>query len=211
MARDHARIKVAIWSDEDFKDLRAPQQHAYFVLTTQAKLSYCGVLDYIPSRLAKLSKGLTEATVENMIEGLEKAQYIVVDRDTQEVLIRSYVRHDGLLESPNISKAMAKDYGEVISPTIREAVLAELQRAHKEDPKLAGWKGIKEKFPALMEEIQNPSPDPFENPSPNPYRKGSTNPSENPSDDPYGNPFPEDEENGFEPFPEGSINDNQRH
>lgn len=202
MARDHARIKVAIWSDEDFKELRAPHQHAYFVLTTQAKLSYCGVLDYIPSRLAKLAKGLTEATVETMIEGLEKARYVVLDRDTQECLIRSYVRHDGLLESPNVSKAMAKDYGEVISPRIRAAILVELQRAYRGDSKLAGWKGIKEKFPALMESIANPSPDPYENPSPNPYRKGSANPSVNPSDDPFGNPFPEDEENPFGTLPE---------
>lgn len=211
MARDHARIKVSIWGNEDFKELRAPHQHAYFVLTTQAKLSYCGVLDYIPSRLAKLAKGLTEATVESMVEGLEKARYVVLDRDTQECLIRSYVRHDGLLESPNISKAMAKDYGEVISPRIRAAVLIELQRAYLEDSKLAGWRGIKEKFPTLMEEIRNPSPDPYANPSPNPYRKGSANPSENPSDDPSGNPFPEDDENPFEPFPEGLTNDNQPH
>lgn len=198
MARDHARIKVAIWGDEDFKELRAPHQHAYFVLTTQAKLSYCGVLDYIPSRFAKLAKGLTEATVEAMVEGLEQARYVVIDRDTQELLIRSYVRHDGLLESPNVSKAMAKDYGEVISPRIRAAILVELQRAYKEGPTMAGWKGIKEKFPALMESIANPSPDPYENPSPNPYRKGSANPSENPS----GNPFPEDEENPFGTLPE---------
>lgn len=208
MARDHARIKVNIWGDEDFKDLRAPQQHAYFVLTTQAKLSYCGVLDYIPSRLAKLAKGLTEAAVEAMVEGLEKAEYVVVDRDTQELLIRTFVRHDGLLESPNITKAMAKDYLEVISPRIRAAVLAELQRAYREDPHLAGWglKGLPHKYPALMEEIKNPSPDPYRNPSPNPYRKGSANPSpnpsENPSDDPSENPFPEDEANPFETLPE---------
>lgn len=202
MARDHARIKVNIWGDEDFKALRAPQQHAYLTLTTQARLSYAGVLDYIPSRLAKLAKGLTEAAVESMIEGLEKARYVVLDRDTQELLVRSYVRHDGLLESPNVSKAMAKDYGEVISPRIRAAILVELQRAYREDPKLSGWRGIGEKYPALMEQIKNPSPDPYENPSPNPFRKGSGNPSENPSDDPSGNPFPEDEENPFETLPE---------
>lgn len=198
MARDHARFKVAIWADEDFKALRAPHQHAYFMVTSQAKLSYCGVLDYIPSRLAKLAKGLTEAAVETMIEGLEKTRYVVLDRDTQELLVRSYVRHDELLQSPNMAKAMAKDYGEVISARIRAAILVELQRAHKEGPAMAGWKGIKEKFPALWEAIVNPSPDPYENPSPNPYRKGSANPSENPSGDPFeypfDDPFPVDEE-----------------
>lgn len=189
MARDHARIKVNIWGDEDFKELRAPQQHAYFMLITQARLSYCGVLDYIPSRLARLAKGLTEAAVETMIEGLEKARYVVLDRDTQELLVRSYVRHDGLLESPNVCKAMAKDYGEVISPRIRAAVLVELQRAHRDDPSMSGWKGIKEKFPALWEAITKPVQDPYENPSPNPYGKGSANPSENPLDEGYEDPF----------------------
>lgn len=191
MARDHARIKVNIWGDGDFKELRAPQQHAYFMLTTQARLSYAGVLDYIPSRLARLAKGLTEAAVETMIEGLEKARYVVLDRDTQELLVRSYVRHDGLLESPNMAKAMAKDYGEVISSSIRAAILTELQRAYRDDPKLAGWsstKGIGEKFPALMEAIATPSADPYANPSPNPYAMGSETPSDADEPDPFENP-----------------------
>jgi hypothetical protein len=189
MARDHARIKVNIWGDEDFKELRAPQQHAYFMLTTQARLSYAGVLDYIPSRLARLAKGLTEAAVETMIEGLEKARYVVVDHDTQELLVRSYVRHDGLLESPNVSKAMAKDYGEVISPRIRAAILVELQRAHRDDPGMSGWKGIKDKFPGLWEAITKPVADPYANPSPNPYGKGSDDPPGDPSDEGYEDPY----------------------
>lgn len=188
MARDHARIKVNIWGDEDFKELRAPQQHAYFMLTTQARLSYAGVLDYIPSRLARLAKGLTEAAVETMIEGLEKARYVVLDRDTQELLVRSYVRHDGLLESPNMSKAMARDYGEVISPRIRAAILTELQRAFREDSGMSGWKGIRDKFPALMEAIAKPVSDPYANPSPNPYAKGSENPLDEDEPDPFENP-----------------------
>ena len=191
MARDHARIIVSIWGDDDFRALRAPQQHAFFVLLSQPRLSYCGVVDYLPGRFAALSKGMTAASVETIIEGLEKARYVVVDADTQELLVRSFVRHDGLLQSPNVTKAMVKDYGQIISPRIRAAVLNELQRTHKDDPDLAGWKPIRDKFPTLWEAITNPSPDPYENPSPNPFRKGSANPSENPSDNPSGNPSPD--------------------
>ncbi|HEY3559634.1 MAG TPA: hypothetical protein VGL05_19330 [Kribbella sp.] len=189
MARDHARIMVSIWGDDDFKALRAPQQHAFFVLLSQPRLSYCGVVDYLPGRFAALSKGMTAASVETTVEGLEKASYVVVDADTQELLVRSFVRHDGLLQSPNVTKAMAKDYGQIISPRIRAAVLAELQRARRDEPDLAGWKAIKDKFPMLWEAITNPAPDPYENPSRNPYanpsEEGSGNPSENPSPDPW--------------------------
>lgn len=147
MARDHARIHVAIWADDDFRALPAHAQHVYMTLVSQPRLSYCGVLDYFPSRLAALSGDGTEAKIRAAIKTLERARFVVVDRKTHELVIRTYVRHDGVLQRPNMGKAMGRALGHVVSDRIRSVIIDELSRLHKADPKLAGWIGFRDECP----------------------------------------------------------------
>lgn len=144
MARDHARIKVRIWNDPDFRALDVAGQHAYLMLTSQPSLTYCGVMDYIPGRLAVLSRSNTDAKVAAAIKTLERARFAVVDRKTHEVLVRSYVRHDGVMERVNMGKAVARALEKVVSNTLRDAILTELGRLYAEEPKLHGWVGFRE-------------------------------------------------------------------
>jgi hypothetical protein len=153
MARDHARIQVAIWSDPDFRALNASAQRMYLVILSQPRLSYCGTLDYLPSRLAVLAADETADDVESAIKALEHARYVVVDRDTHELLVRTFVRHDGLLGSPNMVKAMLKDRATVLSEPLRHVLDDELRRAFQEDPRLPGWKGFKAADPGLYGEV----------------------------------------------------------
>lgn len=153
MARDHARIFVSIWADPDFRNLDRTEQRTYLMLTSQARLTYCGALDYLPGRLATLAKDETPMTVEASVARLESLRFLAVDRETSEVLIRSFVRHDGLLSSPNMCKAMLKDRASLLSDDLRDVVDSELARAYQEAPKLGGWKGIKEAAPELFEAI----------------------------------------------------------
>lgn len=149
MARDHARIFTAIWSDPDFRAMPVPPQHAFFMLLSQPRLSYCGVMDYLPNRLAKMSAKSTARTITSSIAALEAARFVVTDDDTGELLIRSFVRHDGLLAMPNMTKAMTKDYLAVLSDPLRDAITAELRRAFTETPDLGGWKGLAKASPDL--------------------------------------------------------------
>ena len=147
MARDHARIYTAIWNDPDWRKLDQPAQHMYLMLTSQPRLSYCGMLDFLPSRLAQLVTGLTEAKVREAIRRLERSKFVVLDRETHELLVRSYVRHDGVLARRNMGNAVARALGMVQSQTIRESVLHELARIFAEDSTLAGWDGFKDYDP----------------------------------------------------------------
>jgi hypothetical protein len=153
MARDHARIFTAIWSDPDFRALPVPPQHTFFMLLSQPRLSYCGVMDYLPNRLSKMSAKATARTTANAVSSLEKARFVVTDEDTGELLIRSFVRHDGLLAMPNMTKAMTKDYLAVLSDPLREAIKSELSRAFTESPDLGGWKGLAQASPELHAEV----------------------------------------------------------
>lgn len=149
MPRDHARIYTSIWSDEDFRDLPASAQHMWFTLLSQPRLSYCGVLDYLPTRLARLSKKSTPRSIQSAVSVLAQHNFTVTDDETGELLLRSFVRHDGLLAQPNVTKAMAKDYESVLSDSLREAIEAELSRAYADDPQAKGWAALADAFPEL--------------------------------------------------------------
>ncbi|MFJ4288003.1 hypothetical protein ACIPY0_20370 [Paenarthrobacter nicotinovorans] len=139
MAREHARIKTAIWIDDDFLDLSVEAQHLYLVLTTQMTLSFCGVTSWHPGRLSQLATGWTPQRVEQAAEELSKNLYIVIDEMTGEVLVRSFIRNDEFLSSPNIAKAMLRAFSEIGSRNLRSVVVHELLRIHAEQPHLKGW------------------------------------------------------------------------
>lgn len=139
MGRERATINVDIWSDDDFRNLTEPAQSLYFKLTTHAKLDYCGVTDFHPGRLAALSKELTADYVMIAAQELSETFFIVVDQDTDEVLVRSFLRHDGLLKQPRLAVSAAKAFGAVSSPKIRAVIVHELQRYKRENPELGAW------------------------------------------------------------------------
>ncbi|MBA3654567.1 MAG: hypothetical protein H0W70_10280 [Actinobacteria bacterium] len=90
---------------------------------TQPGLTMCGVVSYTPKRWARLSAGLTPKAVEKAVEELVASRYVIVDRDTEELFVRSFVKNDGVLRSPNLETSMWRAYGDIISPAIREAFL----------------------------------------------------------------------------------------
>ena len=97
MARKFAQVKVTIWDDPDFVALDADAQRLYFVLMTRSDISMAGVITWHAGRLAQLAKDTDAATIEATAAKLERAQFIVIDRDTDECLLRTFVRHDDAL------------------------------------------------------------------------------------------------------------------
>lgn len=162
MARDHARVGIDIWDDEDWTALTSTQQLAYLTLISSQDLSWCGVLPYIPARFALLSADMTERKFARAMADLEVGRFLIIDRMTAEVLVRSYVRHDGLVKQPNIMKALVRAYGKVHSDTLRDAVTIELRRLYADNPSAKGWAGFAEEDAELFEYV-----------SANPLRKGS--------------------------------------
>lgn len=94
MARSHAKILAAIWDDDDFVALSSGAQRLYMLLLSQKKLTLVGLLTYTPSRWARLAPDTTLASVEGHLDELEASRFVLVDRDTDELLIRTLVKHD---------------------------------------------------------------------------------------------------------------------
>lgn len=174
MARDHARIRLDIWADDDFRELPALPQWLYLHLLTSETLNFCGVADWRPARIAAVAADLTASDVEYAAAFLEQGHYLVIDRDTEEALIRSFVKHDGLIRSPNVTKAMVKAHGAVASKVLRAVIVGQLIRLKENQPEQAGWKvtgTLLRKRSMAVEEA-------FAELPPNPSVKGSGNPSE---------------------------------
>jgi len=154
MARDHARIQTAIWRDRDYRGLTMEAQWTYEAIASQEGLSYAGVIDYRPGRIAALAVNMTAKKVETAVKLLEDERFVVVDRLTEELLVRTYVRHDGVMDRSNMGKAVARALAKVVSLDLRHAVLIELARLKRERPTLSGFVGFTELDPDGMAEIQ---------------------------------------------------------
>ena len=141
MAR-HARVQVSIWDDADFLALRSSEQHAYLMLMSNKGLSRCGVITYIPSRFEHLAADLSVAKLKSAVSGLRASRFLVLDERTQELLVRTHVRHDGVLDRVNMGKACGTAFNAVVSDLIREAIGDELSRLMSDRPDLLGWNGL---------------------------------------------------------------------
>jgi hypothetical protein len=189
MARDHAEITLTMWGDDDWRKLTPAAQHLYLLLLTSPSLSFCGVADWRPARIAKLAGGWTESAVRKAATELSDRLYLVIDEESEEALVRSFIRHDGLMKKPNVAIAMATAHAGVASPLLRGVVVHELRRLHEEQPELKGW-GPEKVRAILSRESVNPSGNPSPNPSGNPSLKDEPNPSVNPCPTPSPTPAP---------------------
>lgn len=126
MARTEARVRTSIWSDEEFCALPSWAQRVYFLLLSQPGLSYCGVLPYRPRRWAKFAPDTTDSSIKKALGRLAESRHVVLDLDTEEAMVRTLIKNDGVLDQPNMVVAMAHDFLVIDSPTLRAAVLEQL-------------------------------------------------------------------------------------
>lgn len=195
--RDFARISMTIWNDDDFRDLSPQAQHLYFVLMSSPSLSYAGVDDWRPARIAARARGWTQSDVIRSARELSMARFIVVDQDSEEILVRSFVRNDPIMKQPNLATAMARAYMVVGSSALKGVIVHELSRLKKEQPKLSGWKS-EEAGAVLKKRTIDPSDDPCGHPSVegqvdpsvDPSGEGESKGAIDPSDDPSIDPCP---------------------
>lgn len=144
MPRQYARVRVSIWQDLDFRRLSDPAQALYFRLLTSPSMNLCGVADWRPVRMAALTNGITADDVRQAEKELAEAGYVIADDETEEILVRTFVRYDGAIKTPNIATAMVKDYGGIASAYLMGVIVHELQRLREDEPELAGWSAIRE-------------------------------------------------------------------
>ena len=130
---EYGKLYKSAWGDRDFKSLNEGEQALYQKLISQSDTSLAGVLTYAPVRWAGQTAGMTVTDIESRMAGLVEKRYAMVDLETQEVLIRSYIRNDSGWRSPRTMLGVAGAVRRILSPLLRAAVSVELQRIDTSD------------------------------------------------------------------------------
>lgn len=153
MAREFAKILTTVWDDPQWRALTPLEQWLYLHLVSRSDLSYAGIADWRPKRIRALSSGVGVPDIELAASVLQARGYIVIDEDTEEVLVRSFHRNDGMLSQPNLGTSVAKAWRGVTSLELRGVIVHELCRLQLERPELAAWE-------RLTDVLDSPAVDP---------------------------------------------------
>jgi hypothetical protein len=121
MARTHARIFCSIWNDPIFKALTVEAQRLYLLALSQPTISLCGVVAFTGKRWATFGSNAKEEDLHDTAAELENAGLVVVDLEQQELWVRTFVKHDGVLGNRKLVKGMWDALSTVQSPKITAA------------------------------------------------------------------------------------------
>ena len=133
MANAAGMLKESIWRDKEFRALPRGAQATYAQLISQKELDRAGMQ---PLQVSKWAKGCDEITTEDIerdLVVLEQRRFVFVDEETDELFVRSYMRHAEVARYPNILKNALRCAGMVASEKIRRELAAELRRLRKAD------------------------------------------------------------------------------
>ena len=142
--RQYALIHRAILDDPSWRCLTRSQQNLYLQLLLKLSTNLCGIVDWRPKKLAVNASDMTVETIEADAVVLEKKLYIVRDEDTDEVLIRSFLRNDAPLKSSKTAIAVRSSYTDTASSKLRGVIVFELQRLYKEQRDWQGWDQVRD-------------------------------------------------------------------
>lgn len=178
MARSEARIFTTIWQDAQFLALSEGAQRLYLFLLSQPDLSHCGLIALRERRWARSAAGLTPDRVTSALKELDAARFVVIDEDTEEVLIRSLIRRDQIWKQPNIMKSAREAAQLIESSHLRVCLLEELRRLPPEDASDLARRVLADFIVDLEKGSGNPSANPSGNPSNEPSAAPSGAPSQ---------------------------------
>lgn len=134
MARNRANIRTDMWASHEWRQLSTGAQWLYMYLLTDPTLSYVGIADWRPGRIAAKVGDADAQEIEHRAEELGAGRFVFVDPNTEEALIRSFLKHDGLLLNPNLWASIGKGFADASSEWLRGIVADEARRLRAESP-----------------------------------------------------------------------------
>lgn len=120
MTDRYVKLLRSIWNDDTFRALTITEQWLYIALISQPDVSSAGVLPLVERRWARLADDADVAAVTTALDTLTTHGFVVIDDDTGEVWVRSYIRHDKQWASPNGRKSIVRAISSVLSTEIAD-------------------------------------------------------------------------------------------
>lgn len=94
MARSHAKLSCSVWTDSDHRSLSMAAQWLYAYLLAHPKLTIVGVLDVSLARWARQCPDASPDVLRGALDELVTIGHVKVDWDTEELMFRTFTRHD---------------------------------------------------------------------------------------------------------------------
>lgn len=172
MARTYAPIYVSIWRDEDFQNLSMEAQRLYFLINSQAEITHCGVVLFSPRRWSRWACNTTEDDINDALEELVKASYVIHDDRTEEIWVRSYLEYNKVWDQPKVKAAALRQYDEVHSKRIRAAIWDQMREGDQK-PRCRPIEGVSD-TPPIDQVVGIRYPQVIKNLEPEPEYKSSS-------------------------------------
>lgn len=179
MARSEARLQFGMWR-AGLDGLGPYAKLLYAVLLTEPTLNHCGVGAMRLSRWAK-DCSLTIADTEKALAELADGEFVVVDENTEELLVRTLIRNDGVASQPYVLKGALREAVLTTSPRIRHVLAAELRKLPPKQADGTSKVGKKVVYPdphATADALSPRSPEPPRQSRKEPDALFDANPSE---------------------------------
>ncbi|HVW79828.1 MAG TPA: hypothetical protein VHB69_02655 [Mycobacteriales bacterium] len=126
MPRNYTTNTTSLWLPGKFTELTPQQQALYLMLKGQREITAAGTLPLTVQRWTKTAKGWTRQLIDAELSALEAAGHLVIDRDTEEVLLVKFVKFDGGYRNEKRRPVIAEAALAIMSPTLRTALADEL-------------------------------------------------------------------------------------
>ena len=122
----YGKLLSNIWTNHDFNALNSQEQQLYMLLLSYPTRNHAGVLPLTLRRWARATAEATPDNVRTALMHLSEARFVVLDWDTEEVLVRTYIKNDQVYRQPKVMKCALREALEIASPILRSALSEEL-------------------------------------------------------------------------------------
>ena len=133
MARQMGRLYNRIWRDQEFLALPIGAKLLYALLLSQDNIGPAGVLPFQPRLWAKLiGDGATGNDVVgwlNILQSAPSRPFVLIDPDTEEMLVRTLIRNDKMPQgTPKVQAPAVEACAVVRSTVLRDWLAGELEK-----------------------------------------------------------------------------------
>lgn len=110
-------LQTTFWDDAFVVELTPEEKYFFLYLLTNNKSKQCGCYE-LPYKVIEMQTGYNRETVEKLLSRFEEYGKIKYDRDTKELLILNWHRHN-YTSSVKVEKCIVKEVSEVKSEEFR--------------------------------------------------------------------------------------------
>lgn len=157
----------------------------YFALLTEQTVNQAGVGALRLTLWARRLRHSVER-VAAALAGLDARRFVFVDQNTEEILIRTLIRRDGVAGQPNLLWAAVRQAPLTRSPRLRLELAAELRRLPAQRPDTitkTGRRFVHADPHAIADTLDPPPPSPMDN-----FPESGDSPVDNQGGEPFQNP-----------------------